>query len=201
MIIILRYSCSSFNKSQCLFKQNVFNLIHEKFCCIFEYLKAILGTNIFQYSSTIYACHAEHSFESRLKNPPVAQPKHEQIHGLITSKVEIWQLTVYPTPPKKLWTTATQWHLITMQHVVHMPRNHVCIDRWRSNFLPINYINFIGGAVVVTSSMIYMQKQMLYVSWGAHMKFFKLRSNKIHQEQNNNNNSFPKMTPEYLIRV
>ena len=83
----------------------------------------------------------------------------------------------------------TQWHLITMQHVVHMPRNHVCIDRWRSNFLPINYINFIGGAVVVTSSMIYMQKQMLYVSWGAHMKFFKLRSNKIHQEQNNNNNN------------
>ena len=123
------------------------------------------------------------------KNPPVAQPKHEQIHGLITSKVEIWQLTVYPTPPKKLWTTATQWHLITMQHVVHMPRNHVCIDRWRSNFLPINYINFIGGAVVVTSSMIYMQKQMLYVSWGARMKFFKLRSNKTQQELNNNNNN------------
>ena len=124
------------------------------------------------------------------KNPPVAQPKHEQIHGLITSKVEIWQLTVYPTPPKKLWTTTTQWHLITMQHVVHMPRNHVCIDRWRSNFLPINYINFVGGAVVVvTSSMIYMQKQMLYVSWGARMKFFKLRSNKTQQELNNNNNN------------
>ena len=133
---------------------------------------------------------AEHSLESRLKIHLLRNQNTNKFMGWSPQKVEIWQLTVYPTPPKKLWTTTTQWHLITMQHVVHMPRNHVCIDRWRSNFLPINYIDFVGGAVVVvTSSMIYMQKQMLYVSWGARMKFFKLRSNKTQQELNNNNNN------------
>ena len=119
-------------------KKYIFNLIHQKWSLLHISIpQGNVGTNTFQFINNAQPSSIPP------KNPPVAQPKHTTTWA-DHLKSEMTADSV-SNPAKENIQCTTQWHLITMQHVVHMPRNHVCNDRRSNNFLPINYKNCWRG--------------------------------------------------------